>query len=233
MMKSGNNTILIAEDEMRIRRMLSDFFKSNGYAVLEAQDGQEALDIFYRQMSKIDLILLDVMMPYKNGFDVLKEIREASLVPVIMLTAKSEEYDQLNGFKKGADDYIAKPFSPTLLLARVEAVLKRTGKNKDAPIIVGSIMIDYRKQVVECEGCALDLTPKEYDLLSYLVQNQEIVVSRESILNQVWNYDYIGDVRTVDTHIKQLRAKLGKKGQYIKTVHGRGYRFEACDDKVD
>ncbi len=219
----NNWTILIAEDESRIRRMLKDYLVSCHYTVLEAEDGMKALEIFYNN-SKIDLILLDVMMPNKDGFEVLQEIRELSSIPIIMLTAKSQEYDQLYGFKYGADDYVMKPFSPVILLAHVEAVLKRCKNLKEETISVGGITIDKVGMIVKLGEQRIYLTPKEYDLLIYLIDNIEIVLSREQILNKVWNYDYIGDSRTVDTHIKQLRSKIGN--DYIQTIHGRGYRFE-------
>ncbi len=223
--------ILIVDDESRIRRMLKDFLVSHKYEILEASNGEEAMEMFYSNNSKIDLILLDVMMPMKNGFDVLSEIREDSITPIIMLTAKGEEYDQLAGFKFGADDYISKPFSPSLLLARLEAVLKRTGKRKVKNVVIGNISVDKLKKEVVCADEKLDLTPKEYDLLLYFIENNELVLAREQILDAVWNYDYIGDARTVDTHIKQLRAKLVFNCQYIKTVHGVGYRFEVKNEQ--
>ncbi|MDF2685829.1 MAG: two component transcriptional regulator [Clostridia bacterium] len=224
--------ILIVDDDLRIRRMISDFLKSNGYSTLEAKDGQEALDVFYANNNKIEAILLDIMMPKKDGLEVLKEIRENSLMPVILLTAKSEEYDQLAGFKEGADDYIPKPFSPTLLLARLQAVLRRTSKVKGKIISVGKITVDDSKKSVICCEKPLELTPKEYDLLLYFIQNEDLLVTREQILNYVWNYDYSGDLRTVDTHIKQLRAKFGEDCRYIKTIHGFGYKFEVNENNV-
>lgn len=226
----SNGTILIAEDEIRIRRMLKDFLSSCNYTVLEAEDGNKALDQFYAN-SKIDLILLDVMMPGKDGFEVLKEVRDSSMIPIIMLTAKSQEYDQLFGFKHGADDYVTKPFSPVILLAHIEAVLKRCKNAVEETINIGDIKIDKVGMIVRVNNKRLDLTPKEYDLLLYMICNIDIVLSREQILNKVWNYDYLGDSRTVDTHIKQLRSKIGS--QYIQTIHGRGYRFEVseCSDQ--
>lgn len=217
-------TILIAEDEVRIRRMLKDFLISCNYKVIEAEDGEQALNLFYSNNNKIDLILLDVMMPKKDGFEVLTEIREVTSLPVIMLTAKSQEYDQLNGFRQGADDYITKPFSPVILLAHIEAVLKRCKKEVEEIITVGDILIDKIGMIVKVNNQRIYMTPKEYDLLIYLISNMDIVLTREQILNKVWNYDYLGDSRTVDTHIKQLRSKIGP--QYIQTIHGRGYRFE-------
>lgn len=224
----SNGTILVAEDEARIRRMLKDFLTSCNYKVLEAEDGKKALEQFYANNNKIDLILLDVMMPNKDGFEVLKEIREVSLIPIIMLTAKSQEYDQLYGFKHGADDYVMKPFSPIILLAHVEAVLKRCRNTVEEAVNIGGINVDKVGMIVKVDGKRVYLTPKEYDLLLYMIDNVDIVLSREQILNKVWNYDYLGDSRTVDTHIKQLRSKIGN--QHIQTIHGRGYRFEvnAC-----
>ncbi len=219
----NNGTILIAEDESRIRRMLKDYLVSCHYIVIEAEDGEKALEVFYTN-SKIDLILLDVMMPNKDGFEVLQEIRQISSVPIIMLTAKSQEYDQLYGFKYGADDYVMKPFSPVILLAHVEAVLKRCRNSKEDILTVGNITIDKVGMIVTVDHQRIYLTPKEYDLLLYMTNNIDIVLSREQILNKVWNYDYLGDSRTVDTHIKQLRSKIGN--DYIQTIHGRGYRFE-------
>ncbi|HWT73841.1 MAG TPA: response regulator transcription factor [Mobilitalea sp.] len=226
-----NGTILIAEDEARIRRMLKDFLSSCNYNVIEAEDGEQALELFYANNNKIDLILLDIMMPKKDGFGVLKEIRDISITPVIMLTAKSQEYDQLNGFRQGADDYITKPFSPVILLAHIEAVLKRCKNNMEDTLTVGDIIIDKVGMTVKVNNGRIYLTPKEYDLLLYLINNMDIVLSREQILNKVWNYDYLGDSRTVDTHIKQLRSKIGTR--YIQTIHGRGYRFEVseCSDQ--
>ena len=220
----SNGTILIAEDEARIRRMLKDLLMSCNYNVLEAEDGAKAIESFYSNSNKIDLIILDVMMPHKDGFEVLSEIREVSSIPVIMLTAKSQEYDQLYGFKNGADDYITKPFSPIILIAHVEAVLKRCKNTVEEVITIGEIWIDKVGMIVKVNDQKLYLTPKEYDLLLYMVDNINIVLTREQILNKVWNYDYLGDSRTVDTHIKQLRSKIGN--HYIQTIHGRGYRFE-------
>lgn len=225
-MKENKNFILIVDDEMRIRRMLSDFLKSHDYEIVEAKDGREAIDVFYSNDNKIDIILLDVMMPKINGFKVLSEIRQNFLTPVIMLTARGEEYDEITGFKLGADDYIIKPFSPTVLLARIEAVLKRSGKDRKKRLKAGVITIYSLKKEVLCGDRPVKLTLKEYELLLYLIHNQEIVLTREQILNYVWGYDYSGDLRTVDTHIKQLRGKLKRDCQYIETVHGVGYKFE-------
>lgn len=225
--------IFIVDDEIRIRRMLSDYLRGNGYDTIEAVDGKDALEVFYANNTEIDIILLDVMMPEKDGFEVLKEIREISEIPVIMLTAKSEEYDQLNYFKGGADDFIPKPFSPSILLAHIEAVLKRCIREKKDSIQAGELIIEEDKMKVMEGGEEIELTPKEYDLLLYFLHNEGVVLTREIILNAVWSFDYMGDSRTVDTHIKQLRAKLGDCGSYIKTVHGVGYRFEVGDVSVN
>lgn len=218
------NTILIVDDESRIRRMLHDFLKNYGYNILEASNGREALDIYFENNNKIDLVLLDVMMPELDGFETLKEIREYSLVPVVMLTAKSEESDEYSGLKCGADDYISKPFSPTILLARIENILRRTKKLDSEILDFGDLSINISSNEVLVDGNAIILTPKEFDLILYLVQNKNIVLKRQIILDSVWNYNYEGDERTVDTHIKQLRSKIGK--DYIKTVHGIGYKFK-------
>ena len=219
-------TILIVDDENRIRRMLKDYLTGHGYNILEAKDGQEALDVFYANNSKIECIILDVMMPNIDGIEVLKEIREHSGVPVIMLTAKGEEYDQLTAFKNGADDYVCKPFSLTLLLARLEAVMKRGNKEQNDIIVSGDIKVDKKRTAVYVNDVEITLTPKEYELVCYFIKNKGATLSREQILNSVWNYDYCGDLRTVDTHIKQLRSKLGECGSYIKTLYGFGYRFD-------
>jgi len=218
--------VLIVDDETRILRSLKDFLVSNKFSVLEAVDGRKAMDVFYENNTKIDMILLDVMMPLMDGFAVLKEVRETSLVPVIMLTAKGEEYDQLNGFEKGADDYIPKPFSPSLLLARMEAVFRRVGKNEANEFSAGNIRLSTLKRLVTIENKPAPLTPKEFDLLYYFFLNQGLTVSREQILNAVWGYDFDGDIRTVDTHVKQLRHKLGGNAGYIRTIHRVGYQFE-------
>ncbi|MFI3226467.1 MAG: response regulator transcription factor [Clostridia bacterium] len=216
-------TILVVDDEMRIRRMLKDFLIGFGYNIMEAENGEQALDIYYDNNSKIDLILLDVMMPKVDGNQVLSEIRDYSLVPIIMLTAKSEEYDELLSLKNGADDYISKPFSPTILLARIENVLKRTNKLSAKDIVEGDLTINLSSNEVHYQEKNIVLTPKEYDLLLYLVQNKNLVLNRQAILNAVWNYNYDGDERTVDTHIKQLRSKIHK--EVIQTIHGLGYKF--------
>ena len=224
--------IFLVDDEQRIRRMVSDYLKLNGYTVLEAEDGEEAEEIFYQKNTEIDLILLDVMMPKKDGFCLLKDIRKVSNVPVIMLTAKGEEYDQLEYFRKGADDFISKPFSLDILLAHIEAVAKRCFQKGREQWIAGDICVEIEQRKVMVEGQAVELTPKEYELLLYFIKNKDIVVERETILNAIWGFQYFGDIRTVDTHVKQLRAKLSDHGKYIKTVHGIGYRFEVQDVSI-
>lgn len=224
--------IFLVDDEQRIRRMVSDYLKLNGYTVLEAEDGEEAEEIFYQKNTEIDLILLDVMMPKKDGFHLLKDIRKVSSVPIIMLTAKGEEYDQLEYFRKGADDFISKPFSLELLLAHIDAVGKRCFQKGREQWIAGDICVETEQRKVMVEGEAVELTPKEYELLLYFIKNKDIVVERETILNAIWGFQYFGDIRTVDTHVKQLRAKLSDHGKYIKTVHGIGYRFEVQDVSI-
>lgn len=226
-MLNEKRCILIVDDEVKMVRVLKDLLKSKNFMVLEAFDGEQAIDVYYEHSSQIDLILLDVMMPKADGFEVLEYIRSnASLTPVIMLTAKGEEYDQLKGFNAGADDYIIKPFSPTLLLARVETLLKRLGKDSETELNKNGFNLNSSKRTVSLNGTELTLTKREFDLLYFFITNETIVFSREQILNSVWSYDFEGDIRTVDTHIKQLRNKLGEKGTFIKTVHGIGYRFE-------
>ncbi|WP_092559038.1 response regulator transcription factor [Anaeromicropila populeti] len=220
----SKKTILIAEDEIRIRRMLKDFLTSCNYIIMEAENGQQALNLFYAENSRLDMIILDVMMPVKDGFEVLAEIREVSSVPIIMLTAKSQEYDQLSGFKRGADDYITKPFSPVILRAHIEAVLRRSKTQPKQRVAYGPIVIDKESMRVTVQGNEVNLTPKEYDLLLFFTDNINIVLTRECLLNEVWSYDYLGGSRTVDTHIKQLRSKIGTT--FIQTIHGKGYRFE-------
>ena len=193
---------------------------------MEAGDGEEALDVFYKEKD-IALILLDVMMPKLNGWDVCREIRETSKVPIIMLTAKGEEEDELNGFGLGVDEYISKPFSPKILVARIGAILRRTGKQEEEKLLsAGGIVIDQTAHMVTVDGRGIDLSFKEFELLTYFIENQGVALSREKILNHVWNYDYFGDARTIDTHVKKLRAKIGEKGDYIKTIWGMGYKFE-------
>lgn len=216
--------ILIVDDEERMRRLVGDFLKKQGYVVIEAADGREALNLFAADQG-IDLIILDVMMPEYDGWAVCREIRKSSLVPIIMLTARGEESDELFGFDLGADEYIAKPFSLKILAARVEALLRRTKNNMDV-ISIDSLKIDKPGRQVYLDGKEIELSPKEFDLLLYLEENAGIALSREQILNAVWNYDYCGDGRTVDTHIKKIRSKLGEKSELIQTVRGLGYRFE-------
>ncbi len=217
--------ILVADDEDRIRKLVGDFLSRKGYEIIEASDGGEALRMAAQDPAP-DLVILDVMMPVLDGWTVLAEIRRKSNVPVILLTAKSTESDQLGGFRLGADDYITKPFSPSLLVARVEALLKRGGKITDNRRVCGDVSIDDVAHVAYVDGKPLELTPKEYNLLLYFLDNKGVALSREKILNGVWNYDYFGDLRTVDTHVKQLRSKLGESGSIIVTVRGVGYRLE-------
>ena len=217
--------ILVVDDEERMQKLLKDFLKMKDYEVLLAGNGEEAIDLFFKETS-IALIILDVMMPKMDGWTALKTIREHSKVPVIMLTARSEENDELKGFDYGADEYISKPFSPKILVARVEALLRRSGVQKEELLEVGGIVIDEAAHSVTVDGKPIELSFKEYELLQYFVENKGIALSREKILNNVWNYDYFGDARTIDTHVKKLRAKLMDKGEYIKTVWGMGYKFE-------
>ncbi len=218
--------ILVVDDESRMRKLIRDFLEKGGYQILEAADGVEAMDIFYANKD-IALILLDVMMPHMDGWQVCREIRTNAPTPIVMLTARGEERDELKGFELGVDEYIAKPFSPKILVARVNALLKRT-KLMDTEQVVnaGGIMIDKAAHIVTIDGKTIDLSVKEFELLSYFVENQKMALSREKILNNVWNYDYFGDARTIDTHVKKLRNKLGEKGSYIKTIWGMGYKFE-------
>ena len=217
--------ILVVDDEERMQKLLKDFLKMKDYEVLLAGNGEEAIDLFFKEKS-IALIILDVMMPKMDGWTALKTIREHSKVPVIMLTARSEENDELKGFDYGADEYISKPFSPKILVARVEALLRRSGVQKEELLEVGGIVIDEAAHSVTVDGKPIELSFKEYELLQYFVENKGIALSREKILNNVWNYDYFGDARTIDTHVKKLRAKMGDRGDYIKTVWGMGYKFE-------
>lgn len=220
----GARRILIADDEDRMRRLVGDFLKKEGYTVIEAADGRQALDLFFEN-EDIDLIILDVMMPGYDGWTVCREIRKSSQVPIIMLTARGEESDELFGFDLGADEYIAKPFSLKILAARVQALLRRVGNNKGVKSFDG-LEIDDRGRQVYVDGNRLDMSPKEFELLLYLAENAGRALSRDQILNAVWDYDYFGDARTVDTHIKKLRLKLGDKSEFIQTVRGLGYRFE-------
>ena len=221
-----NIKILVVDDESRMRKLVRDFLTREGYTVLEAGDGMEAMGVFYEDKD-IALIILDVMMPKMDGWQVCREIRESSKVPIIMLTARSEERDELQGFELGVDEYISKPFSPKILVARVNAILRRTlGTDGGDVISAGGITIDKAAHIVKIDGAPVDLSFKEFELLAYFVENQGIALSREKILNNVWNYDYFGDARTIDTHVKKLRSKLGDKGEFIKTIWGMGYKFE-------
>ena len=221
-----NIKVLVVDDESRMRKLVKDFLTREGYTVLEAGDGMEAMDIFYADKD-IALIILDVMMPKMDGWQVCREIRESSKVPIIMLTARSEERDELQGFELGVDEYISKPFSPKILVARVNAILRRTLGNVGGDVLeAGGIVLDKAAHIVKIDGESVDLSYKEFELLSYFIENQGIALSREKILNNVWNYDYFGDARTIDTHVKKLRSKLGNKGEYIRTIWGMGYKFE-------
>ena len=217
--------ILVVDDEARMRKLVKDFLTIKGYQVIEAGDGEEAVEIFFQQKD-IALILLDVMMPKMDGWEVLKTIRLHSKVPIIMLTARGEERDELQGFDLGVDEYISKPFSPKILVARVEAILRRSNHVVGEVMNVGGIEINKAAHQVTIDGKPIELSYKEFELLTYFVENQGIALSREKILNNVWNYDYFGDARTIDTHVKKLRSKLGEKGDYIKTIWGMGYKFE-------
>ena len=217
--------ILVVDDEARMRKLVKDFLTIKGYQVIEAGDGEEAVEIFFQQKD-IALILLDVMMPKMDGWQVCREIRSYSKVPIIMLTAKGDESDELNGFELGVDEYISKPFSPKILVARVEAILRRSNHVVGEVMNVGGIEINKAAHQVTIDGKPIELSYKEFELLTYFVENQGIALSREKILNNVWNYDYFGDARTIDTHVKKLRSKLGEKGDYIKTIWGMGYKFE-------
>ena len=220
--------ILVVDDESRMRKLVRDFLVKSGFEVLEAGDGEAALDLFYED-KEIALIILDVMMPKMDGWAVCREIRQHSKVPIIMLTAKGEERDELLGFELGVDEYISKPFSPKILVARVDAILRRSNAAASEVLDVGGIRIDKAAHQVTIDGKEIELSYKEFELLTYFVENQGIALSREKILNNVWNYDYFGDARTIDTHVKKLRSKLGAKGEYIKTIWGMGYKFEVND----
>lgn len=221
--------VLVVDDESRMRKLVRDFLVKQDFEVLEAPDGEKALDVFYRE-KEIALIILDVMMPKMNGWDVCREIRETSKVPIIMLTAKSDESDELLGFNLGVDEYIAKPFSPKILVARVEAILRRANKKVvEETVDLGGIVVDKSAHLVTVDGNRIDLSYKEFELLTYFIENEGIALSREKILNHVWNYDYFGDARTIDTHVKKLRNKMGEKGDYIKTIWGMGYKFETTE----
>lgn len=218
--------ILVVDDESRMRKLVRDFLTKSNYEVIEAGDGEEALDQFYAHKD-VSLIVLDVMMPKMDGWQVCREIRAYSKVPIIMLTARADERDELTGFELGVDEYIAKPFSPKILVARVEAILRRSGQAAAETILeAGGIRLDKQAHSVTMEGETVDLSYKEFELLAYFMENKGIALSREKILNSVWNYDYFGDARTIDTHVKKLRSKMGKKGELIKTIWGMGYKFE-------
>ena len=221
-----NNCILVVDDEIRMRKLIKDFLVAKGYSILEAEDGEKALEVFEENKNKINLVLLDVMMPKLDGWSVLRQIRQESKVPIIMLTARGEEQDELFGFELGVDEYISKPFSPKILVARVEAILKRTAPDSKEVKDYGGVEIDKEGRTVKVDGKLIELSLREYELLTYLVENKDIALSRDKILNNVWNYDYYGDSRTIDSHIKKIRHKLGKKGKYIKTISGVGYKFE-------
>ena len=219
-------TVLVVDDESRMRKLVKDFLMQKGFNVLEAADGEEALRVFEENQNKLSLILLDVMMPKLDGWSVLRQIRQTSKIPIIMLTARGEEQDELFGFELGVDEYISKPFSPKILVARVEAILNRTRANENNVKDYGGITIDTDGRTVKVDGKEIELSLREYELLKYLIDNSGIALSREKILNNVWNYDYYGDSRTIDSHIKKVRHKLGKKGKYIETMRGVGYKFE-------
>ena len=217
--------ILVVDDETRMRKLVRDFLVKQDYDVLEAGDGEKAVEIFYDKKD-ISLIILDVMMPKMDGWEVCREIRQYSQIPIIMLTAKSDERDELLGFELGVDEYISKPFSPKILVARVEAILRRTNAMGEGKKEIGGIVLDQSAHEVMIDGKPVELSFKEFELLAYFIENQGIALSRERILNNVWNYDYFGDARTIDTHVKKLRSKMGEKGAYIKTIWGMGYKFD-------
>lgn len=224
-----NLKILVVDDESRMRKLVRDFLSKKGFHVIEAGDGEEAMDLFYEQKD-IALIILDVMMPRMDGWQVCREIRRNSRVPIIMLTARGDERDELLGFELGVDEYISKPFSPKILVARVEAILRRSGLDTVSDqISAGGIVIDKAAHIATVDGQQMELSFKEFELLTYFLENQGIALSREKILNSVWNYDYFGDARTIDTHVKKLRSKMGSKGEYIRTVWGMGYKFEVAE----
>ncbi len=217
--------VLVVDDESRMRKLVKDFLSKKNYEVYEAENGEQAVDMFFN-IKDISLLVLDVMMPKMDGWQVCREIRQYSQVPIIMLTAKSDEKDELLGFELGVDEYISKPFSPKILVARVEAILRRTNAVEEGIVEVGGIVLDKAAHMVKIDEEAIDLSFKEFELLTYFITNQGVALSRERILNNVWNYDYFGDARTIDTHVKKLRSKMGEKGEYIKTIWGMGYKFE-------
>lgn len=220
--------ILVVDDEARMRKLVKDFLSVKGFTVMEAANGEEAVDLFFEQKD-IVLIILDVMMPKMDGWETLRTIRKYSQVPIIMLTARGEERDELQGFDLGVDEYISKPFSPKILVARVEAILRRSNAASSDEVELGGICMDKAAHQVTIDGKNIELSYKEFELLSYFLENQGIALSREKILNNVWNYDYFGDARTIDTHVKKLRSKMGDKGDFIKTIWGMGYKFEVSE----
>lgn len=217
--------VLVVDDESRMRKLVKDFLSRSNYDVLEAENGEQAVDLFFEQKD-ISLIILDVMMPKMDGWQVCREIRKFSKVPIIMLTAKSDEKDELLGFELGVDEYISKPFSPKILVARVEAIVRRAIQTSEETIEIGGILVDKAAHEVKIDGETIELSVKEFELLTYFITNRGVALSREKILNNVWNYDYFGDARTIDTHVKKLRSKMGDKGDYIRTIWGMGYKFE-------
>ena len=219
-------TIMVVDDESRMRKLVKDFLIQKDFKVIEAENGEVAINLFEEKKDKTDLILLDVMMPKLDGWSVLRQIRQTSNVPVIMLTARGEEQDELFGFELGVDEYISKPFSPKILVARVQALLNRSKAKKENKTDYSGIVVDYDGRTVSVDGKDVEMSLREYELLTYLLENESIALSREKILNNVWNYDYYGDSRTIDSHIKKIRHKLGKKGKYIKTIRGVGYKFD-------
>ena len=219
------NTILVVDDELRMRKLVRDFLVKQNFKVLEAADGEEAVDVFLANKD-ISLVILDVMMPKMDGWETCREIRQYSKVPIIMLTARGEENDELRGFELGVDEYISKPFSPKILVARVQAILRRSNASTEETLEYNGIVLNRSAHEVTIDGKKIDLSFKEFELLTYFLENQGIALSREKILNSVWNYDYFGDARTIDTHVKKLRSKMGEKGSCIKTIWGMGYKFE-------
>ena len=217
--------VLMVDDEARMRKLVKDFLAIKGYKVIEAEDGEQAVDIFFKEKD-IGLVILDVMMPKMDGWEVCRTLRRYSQVPIIMLTARSEERDELLGFELGVDEYISKPFSPKILVARIEAILRRGNAGTGEILEAAGIRVDKDAHEASVDGQPVDLSNKEFELLTYFMENQGMALSREKILNSVWNYDYFGDARTIDTHVKKLRSKMGEKGEYIKTVWGMGYKFE-------
>jgi len=217
--------VLLADDESRMRKLVKDFLSKKDIMVLEAEDGEQACDIFFSDKD-IALVILDVMMPKMDGWQVVREIRQYSKIPIIMLTAKADERDELLGFDLGVDEYITKPFSPKILVARVEAILRRTNAASNDTLEIGGITLDRQAHIVSIDGTPIDLSVKEFELLEFFMTNKGVALSRDKILNNVWNYDYFGDARTIDTHVKKLRAKMGEKGDSIKTIWGMGYKFE-------